>query len=147
MFFTFEILGAVHCIVCILIAVYGVRKRIRSLFLFGLCFFNMSPIIGEVLAYAESNDLAHLIIVIFFIIQVIITLPIRTEYGSENPAAMALSEKIGLGILVANLSQGGLILADVIDAPLLFGCLHLSIVIVLLYVYIVFYKKENAQWH
>ena len=77
----------------------------------------------------------------------IITLPIRTEYGSENPAAMALSMKIGLCILVANLCQGGLILADVIDAPLLFGYLHLSIVIILLYVYIVFYKKENAQWH
>jgi len=45
-FIAFEILGTIYCIVCILIAVYGVKKRIRSLFLFGLCFFNMAPIIG-----------------------------------------------------------------------------------------------------
>ena len=147
MFITIDVLGTILCITCILIAIYGVKKRIRSLFLFGICFFNLTPIIREAVLSAENNSLEHLEISLFFLIQVIIALPIRTEYNRENTAAMALSKKIGLSILVANLSQGGLILADVIDAPLLFGCLHLSIVIVLLYVYIVFYKKENAQWH
>ena len=77
----------------------------------------------------------------------IIALPISIEYGRENPAAMALSKKIGLSILVANLCVGGLILADKIDVPLQFGYLHLCIVLILLYVYVVFYKKGSAQWH
>jgi hypothetical protein len=124
-----------------------VKKRIRSLFLFGICFFNLTPIIREAVVSAENNNLEHLEISLFFLIQVIIALPIRIEYGRENPAAMALSKKIGLSILVANLCVGGLILADKIDVPLQFGYLHLCIVLILLYVYVAFYKKGSAQWH
>ena len=147
MFITIDVLGTILCITCILIAIYGVKKRIRSLFLFGICFFNLTPIIREAVVSAENNNLEHLEISLFFFIQVIIALPIRTEYGRENPAAMALSKKIGLSILVANLCVGGLILADKIDVPLQFGYLHLCIVLILLYVYVVFYKKGSAQWH
>ena len=61
MFIAFEILGTIYCIVCILIAVYGVKKRIRSLFLFGLCFFNMAPIIGVAhVAYIPSSKVVGL---------------------------------------------------------------------------------------
>ena len=147
MFIAFEILGTIYCIVCILIAVYGVKKRIRSLFLFGLCFFNMAPIIGEAIACAKSKDVAHLIFTLFFLIQNIFTLPVSTEYDSQNLAAMALSKKIGICILVTNLCMGGLILADIVEVPLQFGYLHLCIVLILLYVYVVFYKKGSAQWH
>jgi hypothetical protein len=147
MFITIDVLGTILCITCILIAIYGVKKRIRSLFLFGICFFNFTPIIREAVVSAENNNLDHLEISLFFFIQVIIALPIRTEYSRENPAAMALSKKIGLSILVANLCVGGLILADKIDVPLQFGYLHWCIVLILLYVYVVFYKKRSAQWH
>ena len=141
-FYAFEILGTFHCLVCVLIAAYGALKRARRTLLFGLCFFNASPIIGESLAYGENGNLVHLIIVLFFIIQVIICLPISVKYNSNNLAAVALSTKIGLAILVGNLCQGSLILSKVLDVPVQFGYFHLSIVLILLYIYIITYKKK-----
>ena len=147
LFYAFEILGTLHCLVCVLIAAYGALKRAKRTLMFGLCFFNMSPIIGESLAYAENDNLVHLVITLFFIVQVVICLPIRSKYGSDNLAAVALSTKIGLAILVGNLCQGSLILSKVLDVPVQFGYFHLSIVLILLYIYIITYKKENANWY
>ena len=142
MFFAFEILGTLHCLVCVLITAYGALKRSRRMLLFGLCFFNISPIIGESLAYAQSDNLVHLLIILFFIVQVVITLPIGMKYGFDNTAAIALSTKIGLAILVANLCQGSLILGKVLEVPIQFGYFHLSIVLILLYVYNQLQKRK-----
>ena len=38
MFSAFEILGTLHCLVCVLIAAYGALKRTKRILVFGLCF-------------------------------------------------------------------------------------------------------------
>tara|TARA_B110000971_G_scaffold14656_1_gene13567 strand:- start:1655 stop:2074 length:420 start_codon:yes stop_codon:yes gene_type:complete len=57
----------------------------------------MSPIIGESLAYAENDNLVHLLVIMFFIVPVVITLPIGIKYGSENLAAVDF-DTLGMGM-------------------------------------------------
>lgn len=104
-----EIVGNIICAFFILIAAYGALKQKKEILLFGVCFFSTMPIIGELLAYAEDDNLLHLVIVMVFLVQVAITLPINVKYDVDNPAAVALSQKIGVAIVVANLCQGYLI--------------------------------------
>ena len=95
----------------ILVAAYGAIKRIRDLFLFGICFFGAGLIIKEGIDYAQDNNIVHLFVIMVFLGQVILTLPINTSFDEKNKAAIALSNRIGCAILVINLFQGYLILS------------------------------------
>ena len=112
-----EIVGNIICAFFISIAAYGALKQKEEILLFGVCFFSTMPIIGELLAYAEDDNLLHLVIVMVFLVQVAITLPINVKYDVDNPAAVALSQKIGVAIVVANLCQGYLILNTELGVP------------------------------
>ena len=148
MFYAFEILGTLHCLVCVLIAAYGALKRARRTLLFGLCFFNASPIIGESLLYAENNDLMHLTIIMLFLTLVIITLPIGIKYGADNPAAMAMGQKNGFAVIVANLCHGYLILSELIHhIPIHFGIFHLCMASIVLYAIVRSYTTPNSRWN
>jgi len=141
-----EIVGNIICAFFISIAVYGALKQKKEILLFGVCFFSTTPIIGELLAYAEDDNLLHLVIVMVFLVQVVITLPINVKYDVDNPAAVALSQKIGLAILVANLCQGYLVLNTELGVPHQFGYFHLAVVMILMYAVIIVPRKRNMHW-
>ena len=141
-----EIIGTLICFLFILIATYGALKRKREILLFGVCFFSTTPIVGELLAYAQDDKLLHLVIVMVFLVQVVITLPISVKYDIDNPAAVALGKKIGLAIVVANLCQGCLILNTELGVPHQFGYFHFAIVIILLYAIVIVPRKKNMWW-
>jgi|TARA_B110000902_G_C14165749_1_gene534879 hypothetical protein len=141
-----EIVGNIICAFFISIAAYGAIKQKKEILLFGVCFFSTLPIIGELLAYAEDDNLLHLVIVMVFLVQVVITLPINVKYDVDNPAAVALSQKIGLAILVANLCQGYLVLNTELGVPHQFGYFHLAVVMILMYAVIIVPRKRNMHW-
>ena len=139
-----ESLGNIFCFIFILVAAYGAIKRIRGLFLYGICFFGTSPIIGEGIVYAQDNNIVHLFIIVMFLGQVILTLPINTPFDEKNKAAMALSNRIGCAILVINLFQGYLILSKSLDLPQQFGVMHL--VVALIMIYTVLRPEKDKIW-
>ena len=143
---TIEIIGSICAIAFISIAAYGAVREKRKVFLFGVSFFNVVPIIGEALAYALDDNLVHLVIIMMFLVQVIICLPISINYGSENLAAVALSQKIGAAIIVANLFTGYIILFEDLNIAVQFGYFHFVIVLIMLYVTIIIPRKRNAWW-
>lgn len=138
-----EIIGTFICFVLILIAAYGAIKQKREILLFGVCFFSSTPIVGELLAYAQDDKLLHLVIVMVFLVQVVITLPISVKYDIDNPAAVELGKKIGYGVSVANLCHGYLILAEEINVPHQFGYFHFAIVLIMLYSIAILTKKKD----
>lgn len=117
----------------ILLTAYGAIKQKSDIFLFGICFFSIFSVISELIAYAQDDNVLHLFIIIIFLGQVIVTLPINTRFDEKNKAATALSNRIGCAILVINLFQGALILNNYIDVPHQFGFMHLVIALIMLY--------------
>ena len=117
----------------ILIAAYGALKQKSELLLFGVCFFGTLPIIGEGIAYAKDDNMLHLVIVMMFFVQVIITLPTNLRYGDKNKAVEVLNKKIGFAVLAINLFQGYLILSEVLDVPSQFGYVHFTFSLIMLY--------------
>ncbi|MDA9057182.1 hypothetical protein N9K49_04985 [Flavobacteriaceae bacterium] len=130
---TLEIVGTLVGIILTSITAYGALTLQRSWFTLGICFFSTIPIIGEALAFAQDDNLVHLALVMVFLVQVVITLPLNIRYGVENPAAMALAQKIRYAILTANLCQGCLILNTELEVPHQFGYLHLVVALIMLY--------------
>ena len=128
-----ESAGNIFCFIFILVAAYGAIKRIRDLFLFGICLFGAGLIIKEGIGYAQDDNILHLFVIMMFLGQVILTRPINTSFDEKNKAAMALSNRIGCAILVINLFQGYLILSKSLDLPHQFGYMHLVIAIIMLY--------------
>ena len=129
------------------IIIYGIIKRKRKLFLFGLCLYNMTPIIRESLAYAVDDNLIHLVIILTFMVLIILCLPVSTAYGANNQAAVALSKKIGVAIVITNLFTGYLILNGELDVEPIFGYFHLVIVAVIIYVIIITSQKKKLMWN
>ena len=141
-----DIIGTLCAVLFISIAGYGALKQKRRVFLFGISLFNMVPIIGETLAYTLDDNLVHLVIIMMFLIQVIICLPISINYGSENLAAVALSQKIGAAIIMSNLLTGYIILYEDLNIAIQFGYFHFVIVLMMLYVTIIIPRKRNRWW-
>ncbi len=92
------------------------NKKVNYYFL-EFVFFGTLPIIGEGIAYAKDDNMLHLVIVMMFFVQVIITLPTNLRYGDKNKAVEVLNKKIGFAVLAINLFQGYLILSEVLDVP------------------------------
>ncbi|MDB2492969.1 hypothetical protein N9X15_02300 [Flavobacteriaceae bacterium] len=139
-----ESAGSIFGSIFILVAAFGAIKRIRGLFLFGICFFGTSPIIAEGIGYAQDNNIVHLFIIVMFLGQVILTLPTNTPFDEKNKAAMAMINRIGCVILVINLFQGYLILSKSLDLPQQFGFMHL--VVALIMIYTVLRPEKDKIW-
>lgn len=140
-------LGTIISLLFVMITAYGAYKKDRNWFTLGLCFYHTIPIIGESLLYAENNDLMHLTIIMLFLTLVIITLPIGIKYGADNPAAMAMGQKNGFAVIVANLCHGYLILSELIHhIPIHFGIFHLCMASIVLYAIVRSYTTPNSRW-
>jgi len=133
MYPAFEVLATLVAFTFVSITAYGALTRQRSLFTLGLCFFNVIPVAGELYGYSMDNETFHLALILTFLTQIIITLPIKANYGSDNVSAYALGKKIGIAILVTNLLHGCLILSKEIGVPHQFGYLHFAIALIMLY--------------
>ncbi|MBT7851579.1 MAG: hypothetical protein HN714_08725 [Formosa sp.] len=128
-----EIGATFICFILILVALYGAIKQKREVLLFGVCFFSTLPIMGELFNYAEDSNIFHLVIIMVFIVQVVITLPIRAYDSDRNSLVVALNRKIGYGIITANVCQGILVLIEDINVPRHFGYMHFAICLIMLY--------------
>ena len=90
-----------------LLSVYGAFKMDRKLFLSGVCYFSLLPIIGETMRYMDpaTSSPYTLTLICTFIAQFLLTRPDNNDYGMDNTAAVALATKIGLAILAINLGS------------------------------------------
>ena len=143
---TLEIVGTFWAIALISIAGYGALTRQRSWFTLGICLFSTIPIIAEVLAYAQDDNLEHLAFVIVFLVQVIITLPINIRYSTDSESSMALAQKIGFAIFVTELSTGYLILSTELGVPHQFGYLHFAVALIMAWTIVKTYITPNVRW-
>jgi hypothetical protein len=128
-----EIAYTFICSFFILTAAYGAIKQKRELLLFGVCFFCTIPTIAEGIAYAQDNELFHLVIAMMFFAQVIVALPINLRHDYKNKDVRDLNNKIGVTVLTVNLFQGGLVLNDYIEVPHQFGYMHFAVSLIMLY--------------
>lgn len=128
-----ETVGNFICLILLSISAYGAIKQKREVLLFGVCFFSTLPIIGESIAYAKNDNILHLVIIMVFIVQVVISLPITASDDVSNSQVVALNRKIGYGIITANLCQGLLVLIEDINVPRHFGYMHFAICLIMLY--------------
>jgi len=126
----FTIAGSALTLLCL----YGVFKADRRLFLSGLCYFSILPIIGESMGYNADKASVHIIVVLVFIAQMVLTFPSKIEFGADNTAAMKLTGKIALALLIFNI--GGIIYIFCLHAgvPRRFGCFHIAQSLAILYI-------------
>ena len=99
---TVELIFTVMGAALVLLAVYGAIKLDRKLFLSGLCFFSILPIIGETMGYNADKAPIHVFVIFVFVIQLVLALPNRIVYGADNIAATQLATKIALSMLIIN---------------------------------------------
>jgi len=129
-----------------LLTVYGVLKLDRKLFLSGIAYFSFLPIIGESMAYNADKDkgAAHIVVIFVFIAQFILALPTKIVYGPDNSAAMKLTMKIGLALLVFNI--GGVVYIFCLNTgvPAQYGYYHA--VIGLAIVYLLIKRASGVSW-
>ena len=146
MYPAFEILGSLIAFAFVTITALGVFTQHRGWFTLGICCFSIIPVVGELYNYSIYDELVHLGIIIVFITQIIITLPIKANYGSDNISAFALSKKIGFAILVTNLLHGCFILGTALNVPHQFGYFHLIIAFIMLYAIVKANYKKESRW-
>lgn len=128
-----------------LLTLYGAVKADKKLFLTGLCYFSILPIIGESMGYSADKASVHIIVVLVFITQFILAFPSKIEFGADNIAAVKLVGKISLVLLIFNI--GGIIYIFCLNAgvPHRFGYCHVALSLAILYVMI---KRagSNGVW-
>ena len=146
MYPAFEILATIIAFTFVIIITYGVFTRQRDWFALGLCCFNIIPVAGELYNYSLDNKLLHVAIIMVFIPQIITTLPVKANYGSDNASAFALGRKIGLSVLVTNLLHGCFILGTALNVPHQFGYFHIVVALIMLYTIVKSNNKEGIHW-
>jgi len=125
----FEIFSTMAGVVFLTITTYGVLTENKSLLALGICLFSIIPIAGEIYLYSLSSKPIHLIFLLIFLSQLIISLPTK----SNPKVAFGLSKKASFAILIINFSHGCLILSVLFDVPLQFGFMHLILALTMLY--------------
>lgn len=128
----------------VLLNIYGAVTSNRKLFLSGLCFFSILPIIGESMGYSADKASVHIIVILVFIAQIILTFPNNIQYGPENPAAGKLVMKICLALLIFNI--GGILFVLCLNSgvPAQFGYFHVAFALSL--IYMIFKRLSGASW-
>lgn len=136
----FTIVGAA----LVLLTVYGAFKLNRNLFLSGICFFSILPIIGESMAYNADKASVHILVIFIFLVQFVLALPNKIVYGPDNSAAIKLSTKIALALIIIN--AGGVVFIFCLNAgvPVQFGYYH--IVITLAIIYLLIRRASGGVW-
>jgi hypothetical protein len=129
-----------------LLTVYGVLKLNRKLFLSGICLFSLLPIIGEGMAYGNDSAPIHVIVMMVFVAQIALTFPNQIVYGPENTAANKLTTKIGLALIIINVTGAVFILCLKAQVPAQFGYYHIVISLALIYLMIKRNTGNGAAW-
>lgn len=136
----FTIVGAA----LVLLTVYGTIKLDRKLFLSGLCFFSILPIIGETMGYNTDKASVHIVVIFVFVIQFILALPNKIVYGADNLAANQLVTKIALSILIINVVGAVFVLYLSPQVPAQFGYFHVAFSLSILYMLIK--RSTSGAW-
>ena len=128
----------------VLLNIYGAVKSDRKLFLSGLCFFSIIPILGESITYGDDKAPVHIIVILVFIAQFILTFPNNIQYGPENSAASKLVMKISLALLVFNI--GGILFVLCLNSgvPAVFGYYHVAFALSL--IYMMYKRMSGGSW-
>ncbi|MEO6849211.1 MAG: hypothetical protein ABI203_01275 [Mucilaginibacter sp.] len=127
----------------VLLTIYGAVTLHRKLFLSGICFFSILPLIGESMAYNTDKGSVHIVVIFVFLIQAVLALPSNITYTSDNVAAGKLTSKIALSMLLINV--GGIVYVFFLKAavPAQFGYYHVGIALAILYVMM---KRMSGPW-
>jgi hypothetical protein len=96
---TIELIFTIYGGALTLLTVYGAFKADRKLFLSGICFFSILPIVGESMSYSADKGMVHVMVIMIYVTQFILAFPSNIQYGAENTAAGKLVAKIALGLL------------------------------------------------
>ena len=126
----------------VLLALYGAVTLNRKLFLSGLCFFSILPMIGEGMAYGDDKLSVHVVVFFVFVIQFVLAFPNNISYGSDNVAASKLTGKIALALLIINVVGAAFVLCLPSKVPAQFGYYHIGLSLAILYV---MYKRMTAK--
>ena len=125
----FEIIGFLSVVFFLAIMSYGALTKNNRLLSLGICLFSVIPIAGEVYHYLLSNHSIHLIFLVIFLIQMLVTLPTT----SKAKTFVYLNTKTRIAILVVNLLHGCLILTVLLNVPFQFGYIHLVAALIIFY--------------
>jgi hypothetical protein len=136
----FTIVGAA----LVLLTVYGAFKLNRNLFLSGICFFSILPIIGESMAYNADKASVHVLVIFIFLVQFVLALPNKIVYGPDNLAATKLSTKIALALIIINVGGAVFIFCLKAGVPVQFGYFH--IVTSLAIIYLLIRRSSGGAW-
>jgi hypothetical protein len=128
----FTVVGAA----LVLLTVYGAIKLDRKLFLSGICFFSLLPIIGESMGYNADKASVHVLVVFVFVIQMILAWPNKIVYGTDNIAATKLATKIAWSLFIINAVGAVFIFCLNAGVPAQFGYYHVVIALAILYLLI-----------
>jgi len=128
----FTVLGAALT----LLTLYGAATLSRKLFLSGVCYFSILPIIGESMRYGDDKATIHVMVAVLYLVQLILTFPNAIVYGPENTAAVKITSKNALAVLVINVAGAAFILCLNAGVPMQFGYYHLVIALAVLYLII-----------
>ena len=120
----------------VLLSVYGAVTLNRKLFLSGICFFSILPIIGESMAYNTDKASIHIMVLFLFLIQFVLALPTNISYGSDNVAASKLTGKMALALLLINIAGAVFILCLKVAVSSQFGYYHVVLALVIIYIMI-----------
>jgi hypothetical protein len=131
---TVELIFSIAGGALVLLALYGAVTLNRKLFLSGLCFFSLLPIIGESMAYNTDKAPIHIIVLFVFVVQLVLAAPTNITYGADNVAASKLTGKIALALLVINVVGAVFILCLKAQVPVQFGYYHIGLSLAILYV-------------
>jgi len=130
---TVELIFTIAGAALVLLTIYGAIKLNRKLFLSGICFFSILPLIGESMAYSADKAPIHVLVIFVFLIQIVLAMPNNIVYGPDNVAATKLSNKIALGIFIINVGGAVFILCLKAQVTVQFGYYHMVIALAVLY--------------
>lgn len=133
---TIELIFTIVGAVLVLLTVYGAIKLDRKLFLSGLCFFSLLPIIGESIGYNADKAPIHVLVIFVFVIQMILAWPNNIVYGTDNTAASKLAIKVALSLLIINAVGAVFIFCLHAGVAVQFGYFHLVSALAILYLLI-----------
>jgi hypothetical protein len=131
---TVELIFTIFGGAMVLLSIYGAVVANRKIFLSGLCFFSILPIIGESMAYGQNKASVHVIVALVFLAQFVLMFPNTIEYGKENIAAGKLVTKISLAVLIFNIGGAVYILCLGGGVPYRFGYCHIAFSLIILYI-------------
>jgi hypothetical protein len=142
---TVKLIFSIFAAATTLLTLYGAVKADRKLFLSGLCFFSILPVVGESMAYNADGASLHVIVALVFLTQFVLAFPNNIEYGADNIAAGKLTTKIALALLIFNI--GGIIYVFCLKSmvPHRFGYCHIALSLAIIYA-MVRRMTNNGVW-